>query len=144
MSGLGSLQTLMDKLVELEETIDPNLRVSRWRPARIDPPHLYNWINPSPASIPAIDIVRDELNLAIRILVKPSDIETETEAIETYWDLARDVIDGDLVRPADSVLRASAHMAKRTTMRNVSDTFNQIQYLGLELVLQVELRRNFG
>jgi hypothetical protein len=135
----------MDALVALEGTIDPgNLRVDRWRPAKVDPPHLYNWINPSPAEIPAVDIVRDELNLAVRIIVKPADIQDETAKLETYWDLARDVIDGDLVRPAQSTLRTAAHMAKRTTMRNISDRFGEIQYLGLELVIQAELRRRFS
>jgi hypothetical protein len=28
-------------------------------------------------------------------------------------------------------------------MRNISDRFNDIQYLGLELVIQAELRRRF-
>lgn len=143
MSGLGSLTTLMDALVGLEGTIDPNLRVDRWRPARIDPPHLYNWIQPSPADIPAIDIVVDQVNIAVRVIVKPQDIEDETAVMESYWDLARDVIDGDLIRPAESVLRVAAHMAKRTTMRNISDRFNDVQYLGLELMIQCELRRMF-
>jgi hypothetical protein len=138
-----SLAALLEALVGLEETIDPNLRVSRWRPAGIEPPHLYNWINPSPADIPAVDIVRDQVNLAVRIIVKPADIDDETASIEAYWDLARDVIDGDLVRPAESVLSPAAHMARRTTMRNISDRFNDIQYLGLELVIQAELRRRF-
>ncbi len=134
----------MDALVLLEQQIDPNLRVSRWRPLNIDPPHLYNWIVPSPADVPAVGIARDELNVSIRIIVKPSDIGEQTAAIESYWDKARDTIDADLVIPAQSVLQPAALMARRTSMRNITDVFNQIEYLGLELVLQMELRRRFA
>lgn len=142
MTGLGSLGTFMDALVGLEATVDPNLCVYRWRPTNVEVPAIYNWINPSPADIPAIGIVHDRLMISVRILVAASDLDEQTAAIETYYDEARDVIDADLIRPAESVLRAAAHETQRTTTRSVTDIFNDITYLGLELVLQVDLRRN--
>lgn len=138
-----SLRTLMDALTGLEQTIDPDLHVYRWQPANIDPPAIYNWIIPSNADIPAIGLVRDQLELAVRIIVPPQDLEEQTEAIERYWDLARDVIDGDLVEPSKSVLMPAAYMARRTRMRNINVLFNNIEYLGLELTLELELRRLF-
>lgn len=142
--GLGSLETLMDALVPLEATINPALTVSRWRPVNINPPALYNWIVPSPVDIPAIGVVRDQVNLSVRIIVAASDVDEQAAAIEGFWDQARDIIDADLVEPSQSVLRTAAHMCRRTTMRNITDVFNEIPYLGLELVLQCELRRRFA
>lgn len=146
MSGPnGSISALMDALVGLEETIDPgNLRVYRWQPAKIETPAIYNWIVPSQADIPAINLVRDQLELAVRIVVSPSDPDEESARNERYWDLARDVIDGDLVRPSDSVLLPAAYMVKRTRSRNIVAIFNDVPYLGLELTLQCELRRLFA
>lgn len=144
MSGLGYLGTLMDALVGLENTISQDLHVTRWRPLSVDPPHLYNWLVPSPADIPAVGIARDTLELSIRIVVPSSDIDEQTAMLETYYDLARDVIDSDVIRPRESVLKTAAHKAERVRSRNILDTFNDIEYLGLELVLQVELRRTFS
>jgi hypothetical protein len=142
--SLGSIGTFMDALVTLENTIDAaNLRVDRWRPTRIEPPHLYNWIVPSPADIPAVGIVHDQFNVAVRIIVPTGEVDEITSSIESYWDLARDVIDADLIKPAHSTLSTAAHLCRRTSMRNIVDTFNQIDYLGLELSLQADLRRLF-
>lgn len=152
MTGtLGHLGPFMDALAGpasapggLEGRIDPALTVHRWRPASIEAPALYNWINPSPADIPAVGIVRDELMIAVRIIVTPSDLDEQTGAIETYYDEARDVLDADLIEPSRSVLSAAALMCRRTTTRSIIDVFNDITYLGIELVLAVELRRRFA
>ncbi len=143
MNGLGSLRVFMDALVGLERTIDPALSVSRWRPTKIDPPAIYNLLNPSPADIPAIGIVHDRLMIGIRIIIAASDLDEMTSTIEGYYDRARDVIDGDLIEPSRSVLAAAAHETRRTTTRSTTDTFNDIAYLGIELVLQADLRRRF-
>lgn len=133
----------MDALVGLEQTIDPALHVYRWRPTKIDPPALYNVLMPSPSDVPAIGIVHDRLMIGIRIVVPTSDLDEVTASIETFYDQARDVLDGDLIEPRLSVLHASAHETKRTTTRSIVDVFNDVTYLGLELMLQADLRRRF-
>lgn len=144
MPGLGYLSTFMDALVALEGTVDPKLRVTRWQPNKVDPPHLYNWLLPSPADVPAVGIVHDRLMIAVRIIVKPSDLVEEEAALEGYFDKARDVIDADLIQPAHSTLSGAAHEVRRTTTRAIAPVFNEIPYLGLELVLQADLRRRFA
>ena len=151
VTPLGHLGPFMDALAGpvsapgtgLEGRIDTALTVHRWRPVKIDPPAIYNWLTPSPADIPAVGIVRDQLMLAVRIIVSPSDLDEQTAALESYFDSARDVIDADLIEPSQSVLSAAALMCERTTTRSIVDVFNDITYLGWELMLRVQLRRRF-
>lgn len=142
--AFGSLVSFIAALVGLEETIDPStLTVSPWRPARIDGPTLYNILLESPADIPGTQLTRDTINIGIRIAVQPGDIDEEQNKLAGYFDQARAVIDADLIQPSESVLHATALMCRRTSSRNVIDTFNGIDYLCLELTLTAEFRQQF-
>jgi hypothetical protein len=135
----------MDALVELEETISiNNLTVDRWQPLKVNPPHIYNWLVPSPSDIPAVGIVHDRLVIAVRIVVKPRNPALQAADMENYFDLVRDTLDADLIQPSQSVLRAAAHETKRTNTRAINPMFNEITYLGLEFTLQADLRRRFA
>lgn len=140
-----SLTAVMDALVGLEETISPGvLRVYRWQPANIEPPCVYNWIIPSDAKVAATMTVEDQIQMAVRIIPKPQDLDEQTAALEQYWDLARDTIDADLVEPSKSRLAGTCSQAQRTRIRNIVAEFNRIEYLGLELVIQITQQRIFS
>jgi len=141
----GSLTSFLDALTALEQTVDRgNLRVYRWRPAQIETPAVYNWLLPSPSEIPAAQIVTDTLNFAVRVVVPTSDIEQEASTVEAYFDKVRDTLDADLIEPSKSTLRTAAYRSKRTTSRTLTDGFNEIPFMALELVIQTEFRRAFS
>jgi hypothetical protein len=141
----GSLASFITALTTLEATIDPGvLRVYPWRPPTIEAPAIYNWVLPSQSDIPATQIVRDTMNLSVRVVMPSSaDLTEELAAMVKYFDLVRDVIDADLVQPAHSVLRGACHNARRTSSRTLTDVFNNIPYMVLELVIAAEFRRGF-
>lgn len=141
----GSIATFMDSLVALEQTIDPvNLNVYRWRPPTISTPAVYNWLLASPSDIPATQIVRDIMNFAVRVVVLISDIDEEEASVENYFDLVRNVLDQDLIEPSKSTLRSAAYHCHRSSARTLTDTFNEIPYMCLELVIAAEFRRGFS
>lgn len=141
---MGQLAAFMDALVGLEESADSeHLTVYRWRPVQIETPAVYNWILPSPSDIPATTVVVDTMNFAVRVVVDSSDIDEEELSAEGYFDVVRDTLDRDLIVPSKSVLNVASHETRRTTTRTLTDAFNEIPYLALELVLQAKFRRYF-
>ncbi len=136
------LVTFMDALVALEATIPiVDVERRRWQPATVNPPTLYNFVNPSRASIPAINTVLDELNIGVRLLTNPSDIDEEQARLESYFDALVAVIDADLIHPHSSVLRVACHYATRTSTRQITVTLNGATFLAWEFGITVELRR---
>jgi hypothetical protein len=142
-----SLVAFMDALVLLEAEIDlPDLQRYRWQPpsGSVNPPTLYNFVLPSKSSIPATNIVVDDLRIGIRLLTNPSDVDEEQARLETYFDELVGVVDLDLIQPSTSLLRGTCHEATRTGVRQLTVTFDGATYLAWEFTIAASLRRLVG
>ena len=137
-----SLVAFMDALVTLEQSIPiTDVEFRRWQPATVNPPTLFNFINPSPSTIPATHTVIDEMNIGVRLLTDPSDVDEEQARLEGYFDAVVAVVDADLVEPSRSLLRGACHFATRRSTRQITVTINGATYLAWEFLIAAELRR---
>ncbi len=145
----GSLGVLMDELMKAE---DPGLNnvlpqgtkklvVYRWRPRTIDPPCLYHMVGSAPFTQMDVGRWRDTINIILRVAIPLTNDAEDMEAIETYTDAVRLVLDpaiGKTGRP----LNGAATWAERTDMRvHTVDDFDGITYLCSEFLLQFRLDR---
>ena len=140
-----SLVAFMNALVTLEASIAiQDLEFHRWQPATVNPPTLYNFVNPSQTTYPATNTVLDELRIGVRLLTDPSDVDEEQARLEGYFDTLVGVVDADLIHPHQSVLRGTAHYATRSSVRQLTVTINGATYLAWEFGITAELRRIVG
>jgi hypothetical protein len=137
-----SLKAFIDALVTLEASIPiTDVDRHRWQPASVNPPTLFNFVLPSRTSYPATGTVLDEINIGIRLLTNPSDVDEEQARLEDYFDALVGVVDADLIHPDRSVLRGTCHYATRTSVRQMTVSFNGATFLAWEFGITAELRR---
>lgn len=152
----GSLKALMDGLVDLEneviaailEETGDQVHGYRWRPrgSEIELPALYNWLAPSaPMDEPSVAEVRDTVTIAARLAIPYSTPQDEMATLEQYADIFRALVDPKLhnatttegIRP----LGGAATRAWRSGIFTVSEAFNDISALAIELPIVCQLRR---
>lgn len=142
-----NLKVVMDEVVALAEEVrdeieaqgHKRLRVYRWRPNRIELPAIYHWLAPggSPGEKHTVAHRRDTLNLLQRVAVRHTDVNEEMAQLETYSDIAVDLLD----RRLDSHAPLGGHRANRQSMATVLDTFNDVDVLCMEYVINAEFDR---
>lgn len=133
----GSIQTVMDNLVEMEKRISDDIVVHMWKPTTPDPLMIYNWLTPSPFAI--VDQVkwRDTLNVIMTLAVQHTDVEIEMARAVSYVDTIREVVDTELYakRPL------GGHRAMRVSMQTSAPRFGPVAYLGFDFGLVIHVDR---
>ena len=152
----GSLKALMDAIEALEREVVTTIKTEtgedvhlyRWRPrgSNVEFPALYNWLPPSsPMDQPSIGEVRDTLTIAARIAIPYSDTVDEMAQLEQFADIFRALVDPALLKamtsPGTPPLQGAATRAWRSGMNTVSESFNTINALAIELPITCQLRR---
>ena len=140
----GSLSTLMDNLVALEQQVkaEPGcnkIRVYRWQPNVPELPALWNALGPSPLEQKDSSTWRDTIQILVRLGIALTDTDEQMAKLERYTDAVRDVIDTHLAQPGANL---GVRLVKRTGMRPLPMVFNEIRVQGFEFLLQCELDRN--
>lgn len=133
----GSLQVVMNNLVELEKQVHEDLRVYMWRPRQPDLPCIWNWL-PN-ASLEQRDLGRHRDNLTIWAYVstRHTDVELEMDRLMEYVDAFRDVIDRALFTPRP----LGGQRAMRSGLSMTQETFNDVPTLSVQLPIAVQVDR---
>lgn len=140
----GPLERAMDGLEALERTINDSLPagrrtlvVARWRPLELpDLPAIWNWqptLSPTESQDSAAN--RDEFLISAYIGVEHTDDSEQMAAVETYADVACQVLDLDFRN--SPFLGGGVQLARRQGRRLVVDTFGQTPVLCVELPLRL-------
>jgi hypothetical protein len=145
LTGPGSFRFLIDKLVELEKTIDGGLRVYRWQPAdSVDLPALWNWIGAGPFR--QFDQKRwiDDITVLVRLGVFHNDVDEDMEKIEALVDAFRETIDPALYALESGPLSGAAYKAERNDMRNVTIELGGIPVFAMEFPITFHVQRTIA
>jgi hypothetical protein len=94
---------------------------------------------------PSIGEVRDTITIAARVAIPYSDVTDEMASLEQYADIFRGLVDGELLKamtsPGGGPLGGTVTRAWRSGINTVSESFNNINALAIELPIVCQLRR---
>jgi hypothetical protein len=130
----------MDALVDLEETVHPDLRVYRWRPrGQPQTPCVYNWIDPTDFEQKDLANFQDTFELRCFVAIEHGDDEQEMASVEAYADAFRFTIDPALHR--NPPLDGACNWAQRKRLYMAIDKFNQVDLQAIVFPVEVRLNR---
>lgn len=145
MRPVATLTQIMDRLVELENTIHDDLVVYRWRPSgtpQLDSGgSLWNWLGTTPNQVIDTGTWRDPLTVIATVGIRHTDNDEDMARIEEYADAFILTVDPefDHVRP----LGGATRRATRENMQMAEVQFEEgISVLAIQFVLTIERDRH--
>jgi hypothetical protein len=134
----GSLGYLIDRLLEIERRVHPDLSVFRWQTPAPPLPCITNWLGESPFDYRDQMRARDSVVVNARILVSASD--DRIDRLTDYADAFRALIDEALYVALP--LEGACRRAQRSSMRQFLPQLAEgIVAVGFEFPLLFEVDR---
>lgn len=134
---IATRRALMDEVVRVLGTVDPAVRVYRWRPmGRIELPAIFCWLDPSRSEWADSATRRTALQIVVTVAVKPGD--EQLGLLEDLADKLAAVLDTELKRrpPFGGVSNP-----KQPGENTGTDEFNGVPVLTWEFPLELQVDR---
>lgn len=133
----GSLQVIMNNLLELEKNVHEDLRAYMWRPRQADLPCIWNWLPNGSLEQRDLGRHRDNLVIHAHISIRHGDEQEEMDRLMVYTDSFRDVVDRALFaqRPL------GAQRAMRSGLMMQEHRFNDVPTLTVQFPIAVQVDR---